>query len=77
MNVEQKLMTLTLKDVVDRMHELGMHVQAATVADGIDQGVYPFGSIIQRKGNRTGRRRFVIYRVDFERWGAEKAKKPQ
>ena len=60
------LETLTLAAVTKRMQAKGMRVSPATVADGIEQGIYPFGSMIKREGKHN--RRFIIYEADFEKW---------
>ena len=61
--------TLTLAAVTKRMQAKGMHVSPSTVADGIEQGVYPFGSVIKREGKH---RKFIIYEADFEKWSESK-----
>lgn len=66
------LETLTLAAVTKRMQEKGMHISPATVADGIEQGIYSFGSLIKREGKRN--RKFIIYEADFNRWVAEKTR---
>lgn len=67
------LETLTVRQAADRMREKGMRISPTTVADGIEQGIYPFGSLIKREGNHN--RKFIIYEVDFDRWVAEKTRK--
>lgn len=57
---------MTLKEVVDTMRSAGFKTSEIRIADGIEAGRYPFGDILSTSG--TGRRRFEILRVDFEKW---------
>lgn len=58
--------TMTMREVVNAMREVGFRTSEETVADGIESGRYPFGTLIS--SGKTGRRHFEILRVDFEKW---------
>lgn len=62
--------TMTLADVETAMQKAGFRVSTRTISEGISSGRYPFGTIIGT--GDTGRRRFEIMRVDFEKWLKEK-----
>lgn len=62
--------TMTLKDCATEMRDCGIRCTEMDIADAIESGIYPFGRV-KRRGN-TGRRTLEIWRVDFERWLAEK-----
>lgn len=58
--------TIRLAEVVKIMRDNGFRTSEKTVADLIEAGKYPFGELV-RTGT-TGRRTFVIFAVDFEKW---------
>lgn len=60
-----KIETMTIYDCVQEMRRMGMRTCQAAVADGIETGLFPFGTMVKK--NRC-RRKFQIYRVDFDRW---------
>lgn len=64
--------TMTMREVVNAMRDVGFRTSETTVADGIKSGRYPFGALLGT--GRTGRRRFEALRVDFERWIEEVTK---
>lgn len=57
---------MNLKECADAMRRAGFHTTESGIADGIISGRYPFGALLSV--GQTGRRRFEIYRVDFEAW---------
>lgn len=61
--------TMTVREVVNAMRGVGFRTSDEIVADGIESGRYPFGTLIS--SGKTGRRHFEILRVDFERWLSE------
>lgn len=63
----QKIETLTVKQAVDELRELGMNITPDRLRAGINQGVFPFGICIKMKNFE-----FEIYRVPFEKWIAER-----
>ncbi len=63
----KKIETLTIKQAVDELRELGMNITPDRLRAGINQGVFPFGICIQMKNFE-----FEIYRVPFEKWIAER-----
>lgn len=62
--------TMTLSEVVTAMRKAGFKTSETAVADAIETGRYPFGHVVGR--GKTGRRKFEIFRVDFEKWLKEK-----
>lgn len=58
--------TMTLDDVVKAFRAVGIPMHVKRLADGIADGTYPFGRVVQTSPN--GRRTFEIFRVDFQRW---------
>lgn len=57
---------MNLKECADAMRDVGFRTSETCIADGIESGRYPFGALLSV--GQTGRRRFEIYRVDFEAW---------
>jgi antitoxin component of RelBE/YafQ-DinJ toxin-antitoxin module len=66
-NVQHKIDTMTLIELTQKLRALGMKVSQATLADGIEQGVYPFAICIRRK-NRV----FEIYTALVDKWIEER-----
>lgn len=62
--------TMSLKEVVDTMRSAGFRTSETAVADSLDSGRYPFGTLVRT--GKSGRRTFEIYRVDFECWLSQK-----
>lgn len=62
--------TMALAEVVTAMRSAGFKTGETAVADAIESGRYSFGAVISR--GKTGRRKFEIFRVDFEKWLNEK-----
>ena len=65
--VDLKIETLTVKEAVERLRELGMSITTERLAAGIHQGVFPFGSAVQLKHMTV-----EIYKVPFEKWIQER-----
>ncbi len=58
--------TMTINDVVKELRALGIPVSNRYAADSIEKGYWPFGRV---SSNGNGhRRKFEIWRVDFEKW---------
>ena len=57
---------MTLSEVVQDLRAIGMKTNATVIADGIEEGIYPFGRILGV--GASGRRHIQIFRNDFERW---------
>lgn len=64
--METRKPTMTLAEVVTAMRSAGFRTGETAVADAIESGRYSFGAVISH--GKTGRRKFEILRVDFERW---------
>lgn len=60
---------MTLSEVVQDLRDIGMKTNSAAIADGIEDGLYPFGRILGV--GASGRRHIQIFRSDFERWKSE------
>lgn len=65
-NTMPKNQTMTLNEVAAAMRAAGFKTTETTIADAIACGRYPFGVCLSK--GATGRRRFEIFRVDFEQW---------
>lgn len=64
--------TLTPKEAVDRLRELGMNTSETAIRDGIEQKIFPFGDcVVINDGAKRGRR-FYIYEKLFDEWIAER-----
>ena len=63
---EIKRPVMTLNECTQEMRALGFRTSPATICNGIESGVYPFGVIKSISPN--GRRATEIYRVKFEAW---------
>lgn len=59
---------LTLAETRDRLRIAGMRIGNQTLANGIEQGVLPFGICIKTSGKP---RRFVITERKLEDWIAQ------
>lgn len=62
--------TMTLKECAAAMRERNVPCTETGIANAIEDGAYPFGRI--KHVGKTGRRSIEIWRVDFERWLAER-----
>lgn len=60
---------MSLLDVCKDLRSRGMGATQRTVADGIVQGVFPFGRVLSVSPN--GRRTFLILGREYERWAEE------
>lgn len=56
----------TVASLAAAMRAAGFKTTETTIADAIACGRYPFGVCLSK--GATGRRRFEIFRVDFEQW---------
>ena len=66
--------TMTLAQVYHELREAGIKSSPQRIAAGIESGALPFGEV-SFVGD-TGRRSFLIWRVDFEAWLESKLPKP-
>lgn len=64
-------MRMTLEAVRTELGKHGMHMGNKAIAECIEQGIFPFGTVIST--GKTGRRTFIIMKADFEKWLEEKA----
>lgn len=62
----EKTPTMTVVQVYQELRALGIRSSPQRIAAGIESGAYPFGEVLST--GETGRRSFLIWRVDFERW---------
>lgn len=63
---------MSLDDVVAELRDRGFPIGKKTLADMIESGQLPFGSVVS--SGATGRRTFLILRSDFEAWADQKLK---
>ena len=68
MNENKMIETMTVQETVEELRTLGMSISLDKLRDGIEQGVYPFGTCIQMKS-----REFDVFRVLFDKWVDERA----
>lgn len=68
-------LTMTVKDVYYAMREAGIRSSPQRVAAGIVSGAYPFGTVIST--GESGRKTYLIYRVDFLNWLKSKIPKEE
>jgi hypothetical protein len=61
---------MNVADVMADMRKRGCKVSYQTLVSGINIGLYPFVTLISKSKN--GRRQFLIFRKDYERWADEK-----
>ena len=59
---------MTVQEACEELRALGMSISLDKLRDGIEQGVYPFGTCIHMK-----ERKFDIFRVLFNKWVDERA----
>lgn len=59
-------MKLTLHECSKRLREAGMPMSPESVANGIERGILPFGTLLCT--GDAGRRTFLILRADLENW---------
>ncbi len=57
---------MTLEEVAQAMRNVGISISKISLADGIQNGLYPFGRV--RRCGPTGRRTFEIPRLKFKQW---------
>lgn len=62
--------TMNLHECAATMRDFGIPCSEKEIADAIECCAYPFGRI--KSVGKTGRRTVEIWRVDFERWLAER-----
>lgn len=58
--VNIRVETMTLNELAAFCRRIGISTSEVTLADGIEQGVLPYGICI--KNSKTGSRQFVIYK---------------
>ena len=66
----QTIEMMTVEQSVERLRGLGVRISPDLLRDGIEQGVFPFGSYIK---SRNGGNEYKIYRRLFDEWVAERA----
>lgn len=59
--------TLTVQEACEELRLLGMSVSPEKLREGIQQGVYPFGTCVKLKTNT-----YDIFRVLFNKWIEER-----
>jgi hypothetical protein len=59
-NINIRVETMTLNELAAFCRRVGISTSEVTLADGIEQGVFPYGDCI--KNLKTGTRQFVIYK---------------
>lgn len=59
-----RIVTLTLDEARVRLRDAGLGMDAHTIADGIDQGAFPFGVCISTDRGRV----FKIFARQLEEW---------
>lgn len=64
-------MRMTLEAVRAELGKHGMHMGNKAIAECIERGIFPFGTVIST--GKTGRRTFIIMKADFDKWLEEKA----
>lgn len=62
-----KTPTLTPEEVSQRLRAIGVKTTPLKIREGIRQGKYPFGIVIELASDS-----FEIYTKDFEKWMREK-----
>lgn len=60
--------TMTLDGTAAYLRERGVSIGNKTVADGIEQGVLPFGVCVRSEKSRV----FLIFRRQVDEWLAER-----
>lgn len=62
--------TLNINETTELLRSLGMKISPETLQQGIEQGIFPFGSCVRsKKGNPV----YFIYRVFLDQWISERA----
>lgn len=64
--MKRSKLTMTLEDVCKLFRSYGIPMETTRLADGIESGYYPFGSLVKKSPN--GRRTFEIWRIDVENY---------
>ena len=59
-----RIVTLTLDEARVRLRDAGLGMDAHTIADGIEQGVFPFGLCIRTERGRV----FKIFARQLKEW---------
>ncbi len=67
MEMPMKTPTMSPEEVANTLREIGVHTSATRIREGIRQGKYPFGIVID-----FATPAYEIYRKDFEKWMHEK-----
>ncbi len=67
MSIQSKTPTMSPEEVASILRSIGVHTSATRIREGINQGKYPFGIVIN-----FATPAYEIYRKDFERWALEK-----
>ena len=60
---------MTLEDAAAEFRAAGCSIGKKALADGIEKGIFPFGSILNT--GKTGRRHILILTADFRKWAKE------
>lgn len=60
--------TMTLNEAADYIRSKGMSINSATLGNGLEQGVYPFGVCIRMERSRV----FQIFQVLLDKWIQER-----
>ena len=63
-----QIRTMNLNEAVERLREHGVSIGAMVLADGIEQGVFPFGICVKKQ-----KRNFMIFEKLLNEWIAERA----
>ena len=64
--MQDRTPTMTLAQVYHELRAAGIKSSPQRIAAGITNGTLPFGEVISV--GDSGRRTFLIWRVDFEAW---------
>lgn len=67
MSIHPKSPTMSPEEVASILRSIGVHTSATRIREGISQGKYPFGIVIN-----FATPAYEIYRKDFEKWALEK-----
>lgn len=67
MAMPMKSPTMSPEEVANILRGIGVHTSATRIREGIRQGKYPFGIVIDFSTPA-----YEIYRKDFEKWMREK-----
>lgn len=62
----KKTPTMTVAQVYKELRAAGIKSSPQRISAGIENGTFPFGEV--SAVGETGRRTFLIWRVDFENW---------